>query len=182
MPLRVRLSHPIGRPRCGGRGGFHVPGLENQLESKPKLPQTSHKKMSHTTREIFQTRREAKWQFRRGLVLEVAKILEQEPNRVWPQISETLAKLSTSPSPSIKKNTRRWIRFAGKTPGTTIQTIRTYFSWDTPEGPRRHKLQDLSDGHPFSGILPDSILKRLRESVAAGKSIQREGELGQFGQ
>lgn len=138
--------------------------------------------MSHSTSGLFLTRREAKWQFRRGLVLEVAKILEQEPDRVWPQISETLAKLSASPSPSIKKNTRRWIRFVGKTPGTTIQTIRTYFSWDTAEGPRRHKLQDLSDGHPFSGILPESSLKKLRESVATGKSFQRQGGLGQLGQ
>lgn len=103
--------------------------------------------------EISEARREAKWQFRRRLLLEAADILETQPDKVWPQVEKTLELLRSSSSPSIRHNTKRWLRFAGNSPEKTKATIKTFFTPDTPEGPKRHKLQDLSDGHPFTGIL-----------------------------
>jgi hypothetical protein len=117
--------------------------------------------MTPTNRNLFYTRLEAKWQFRRLLLLEVAGMLEREGNS-WQISQDNLQKLLASPSASIRKNTRRWLRFAGTGAEETARTIRFRFGEDTPEGPRRHKLQDLSDGHPFSGVVSSLVLEDLR--------------------
>lgn len=120
------------------------------------------------TKEIHLINREAKWQFRRLLMLEVARKLEGDPEATWTKISATLASLSASASPSTRRNARRWIRFAGNTPSKTIGVIQRHFSADTPDGIRRQKLQDLSDGHPFAGVVSDKIVARIRKVAATG--------------
>lgn len=135
------------------------------LESEsPKVPtkKTVRKTSNH---QIFRSRQEAKWQFRRKLLLTTANLLEKKSEQVWPKVTKTVSMLLSNPSTSIQKSTRRWLRFAGNSPQVTIQTIRAQFGQDTPEGPRRHKLQDLSDGHPFSGILSEATLRKLREDA-----------------
>lgn len=112
---------------------------------------------------IFESRREAKWQFRRSLLLRVSALMEEKPEGVWTDITGNVGRLLASPSESIRKSAKRWLRFAGNTPEQVRRTIQRYFLTDTPEGPRRHKLQDLSDGHPFAGILPDHEIAQLRK-------------------
>jgi len=149
---RNSISVPITRRKLAGSKKW----MESDSTTTPPTP---------TTREIFLMRREAKWQFRRGLLLAIANILDKQPDQIWPDVSQISAKLLASPSPSIRQSTKRWIRFAGQTPESVVQTIRSRFTTDTPEGPRRHKLQDQSDGHPFSGCLSNDMLQQLRQAA-----------------
>ena len=115
----------------------------------------------------FESRREAKWQFRRSLLLRVEKLMGEQPEQVWAKITANLKRQMESPSDSTRRSTKRWLRFAGKTPQQIKETIQRYFLAETPEGPVRHKLQDLTDGHPFAGVLSDHEIQRLRQNPEA---------------
>ena len=111
-------------------------------------------------------RREAKWQFRRELLLQVAELIEGQPEQVWPKITGNLERQLGSPANATREATRRWLRLAGNTPGQVTAAIRRHFLTDTHEGPKRLKLQDRTDGHPFAGILPDQVITRMRQNPA----------------
>ncbi|MFT3991190.1 MAG: hypothetical protein QM680_07250 [Luteolibacter sp.] len=108
---------------------------------------------------------EAKWQFRRKLLLEIARLLEDAPDETWRSVSRMAEKLSSDPGSGGRYHVKKWRRFFGNTPAKNIETICRYFATDTPRGRRREKLQDLSDGTPFSGIVPSSKLQQMREDA-----------------
>ena len=111
--------------------------------------------MNTTDRDIFLLRLEAKWQFQRTLLLAAAALLEQDSSgRLWEKTQIDLAERLANPDEIIRKTARAWKRRSPQKK-VLIQVIRDKFEQETPEGTRRHKLQEIFEGYPFAAIVPE---------------------------
>lgn len=109
----------------------------------------------------FETRREAKWQFRRRLLLAAASILENDTTgESWEKVRASLSHRKNNPDTVIRQTAANWEN-CGSTPETMIKNIREKYQKDTPEGPERHRLQDISEGHPFASMIPEETRSEL---------------------
>lgn len=104
------------------------------------------------------------------LLLCGADILEKDVSgEAWKKIQKDLEERETNPDKVIQMLARNWRKHAASQ-AALIRYIRDQFEQDTPEGPSRHKLQDLSEGHPFAAILPET--QRAEIYRQAYKSLQ----------
>lgn len=112
--------------------------------------------MNFTDREIFLMRLEPKWQFRRGLLLCSAKILKGDNiGDAWQKILADLSRRKSNPDDVIHRLADNWKK-RSTSPKAFIQFILENFEKDTAEGPARHRLQDLSEGHPSAAIITET--------------------------
>jgi hypothetical protein len=140
-------------------------GWKNRHPPSNVLPQ----KMS-PNQLLFESRQEAKWQFRRMLLLSGADILERDVSgEAWEKIQKDLEERETHPDKVIQMLARNWRKHA-TSQAALVRYIRNHFEQDTPGGPIRHKLQDQSEGHPFAAILPETLRAEIYRQ--AYKSLQ----------
>lgn len=112
--------------------------------------------MDHTDREMFLMRLEAKWQFRRVLLLRGIFHLEKDKTgEAWQKTLADLAGRKSNPDEVIRRLADNWIKRATSA-AALIQFIRENFETDTAEGPARNQLQDLSEGPPFGAIISET--------------------------
>lgn len=128
-----------------------------------RYPHTSSRNFMSRNQEIFASRREAKWQFRRRLLLTASSILKNDPSEIaWRKVQDSLARRLQSQDVVLRRTAAAWKKY-GSDPETVAKRIQEKFLNDTPEGSERHRLQDLSEGHPFACIIPEELRAEIYE-------------------
>ncbi|MBC7980161.1 MAG: hypothetical protein H7Y36_06320 [Armatimonadetes bacterium] len=73
----------------------------------------------------------------------------------WQKTLTDLAERKSNSDDVIRRLADNWMKRATSAEAL-IQFIRENFEADTAEGPARHRLQDLSEGHPFAAIISET--------------------------
>lgn len=132
--------------------------------------------MNLTYREILLMRLEAKWQFRRLQLLRgMFHLKADKTSEAWEKTLKDLAERKSNPDNVIRRLADNWMKRATSAQAL-IQFIRENFEADTAEGPTRHRLQDLSEGHPFGAIISETermtIYRWVNEPLKESSSLE----------
>ena len=79
----------------------------------------------------FERRREAKWQFRRRLLLAAASILENDPTGgAWEKVCASIARRKNNPDPVVRQTAAHWEKYGG-TAKAMVRAIREKYQKET---------------------------------------------------